>query len=428
MLAGCSLGLDPGRRRICRSLPEALEPEGSRIDITGEHVASGRYDVEITYAAIPPGDRPHAGFVRCGFGEGELGRLDLVRAETAEGPLSEIKLDVLKRWWLPDAVPRQMLPDLPMFPGRPSAAAGYLLQILINAAPLATIDALLALAYALVYGLIGRVMFGFGEVAVIGGFGTVIAMTLAMGAGLASPAALLACGLLAAVALSGLAGVTMADVLARPLGEKRGLALVVASIGLAIAVPELLRVFQGADDLWTRPMFRDPLLIVDASGFPVTATPMQAVVVVLTVSALAGLFRLLQATAAGRAWRAVAEDARTAALFGVDRWAVVAFTFAGSGMLAGLAGFLLIAQYGGIGFASGLMLGLKALLAAVVGGGGSLAGAVVAGAIVGIAETFWSGYLEIAYKDVAILVMLVLLLILRPGGLLGFAERTPRPV
>lgn len=428
LLAACSAGLDPGQRRICRALPQALEAEGTRIQIAGEGRAAAPYQVEITYDASDQGMAPRRAFVRCGFGDGAMGRLDLVRAEDAEGRLSDIKLQVLKRWWLPYAEPRQMLTDLPAIAARPPAAAGYFLQILINAVPLAAIDALLALAYALVYGLIGRVLFGFGEIAVTGGFASVIGIALAFAAGSGAPPAMLGFGLLLAVAVSTLAGRAMAEILARPLAERRGLALVVASIGLAIAVPEGLRLAQGADDRWVRPMLREPILLADASGFTMTATPVQGLVVVLATAAIAALFIVMRRTAAGRVWRAVAEDGRTASLLGIDRWRVMSLTFAASGALSGLAGFLLVASYGGIGFASGLLIGLKALLAAVVGGVGSLGGAVLAGALVGIAETFWSGYAEIAYKDVAILAMLVLLLVLRPGGLLGFAGRTPRPV
>lgn len=427
-LSTCSVGLDPAQRRICRALPEALEDEGALVRITGERQLAPPSSVEVDYEVALGDGRLRREFVRCGFGEGELGRLDLVRAETRAGRLSEIKLGVLKRWWLPHAQLHEILPLTPLLDARPPAGLGYVLQIALNAVPLAAVDALLALAYALVYGLLGRILFGFGEVAVIGGYGTVIAVALGLSASLAWAPVLLGLGSLLAAALASLAACAMADILARPLGQGRALALVVASVGLAIAVPEGLRIAQGAGELWLRPLFRDPVLLLDASGFTVTATPMQAIVVASTAGAVAAVFAVLRGTAGGRAWRAVSEDAQAAALSGIDRTRVVMQTFAASGALAGLAGFLLVANYGGIGFASGLLLGLKALLAAVVGGAGSLGGAVLAGLIVGIAETVWSGYGEIAYKDVAILAMLVFLLVLRPGGLLGFAGRTPRPV
>jgi branched-chain amino acid transport system permease protein len=212
------------------------------------------------------------------------------------------------------------------------------------------------------------------------------------------------------------------------LARGRGLALVVASVGLAIAIPEALRLAQGAADRWVQTFLRDPVPLIAAAGFSVTATPMQGLVAALAIASMLALGLVMARTPAGRAWRAAAEDPGAAALFGVDLNRVAFLTFVASGALSGLAGFMLVANYGGIGFSAGLLLGLKALLAAVVGGVGSLAGAALAGALIGIVETFWSGYFEIAYKDVAVLALLTMLLVLRPGGLLGFAERGPRPV
>ena len=170
------------------------------------------------------------------------------------------------------------------------------------------------------------------------------------------------------------------------------------------------------------------MTLIAAPGFPVTATAMQAIVVGLSLAAMAALAVGLRRSGAGRAWRAVAEDASTAELLGVDGGRVMLRTFAVAGALAGLAGFLLVVHYGGIGFSAGLLLGLKALLAAVVGGVGSLAGAALAGALVGVLETLWSGYFPLAYKDVAVLGALTFLLVLRPGGLLGYADSGPRLV
>jgi branched-chain amino acid transport system permease protein len=435
LLVGCAADLDPGQVRVCALLPAALEPEGTSIEIF--HVArGGTGDIRVTYRAERPERAPQESEVRCVFaGQGVAGdRLELVVVETDGRRLSDIQLHVLKRWYLggegvvAEAAERD-LPRAPPLVGLPlSLETAFALQLLVNAVPLASLDALLALAYALVYGLVGRIMFGFGEVAVIGGFGTVIGLGIAVAAGLSGPAVALPIGLVAAIAVSTLAGIALAAILARPLARRRGLALVVASIGLAIAIPEALRLAQGAGDLWTQTFFREPVTLIAAPGFPVTATAMQAIVAGLALVAMSALALVLRRSGAGRAWRAVAEDAGTAELLGVDGGRVMAGTFAVAGAFAGLAGFLLVVHYGGIGFSAGLLLGLKALLAAVVGGVGSLAGAALAGVLVGVLETVWSGYFPIAYKDVAVLGALTFLLVLRPGGLLGYAEAGPRQV
>jgi branched-chain amino acid transport system permease protein len=435
LLAGCAADLDPEQARICALLPGAVEPEGAAIEILRQAPGAGDLQVRVAYRAARADGSRRSGEIGCGFaGEGLAGgRLDLVAVESDGRRLGDIQLHILKRWYLgAEGVAAEAARDLPQAP--PLVAVplpheiAYALQLLVNAAPLAGLDALLALAYALVYGLVGRILFGLGEVAVVGGFGTVLGLGLAVTLGLTAPAAALPIGLAAAVLVSTLGGVALAGMLGRLLALRRGLGLVVASIGLAVAIPEALRLAQGSGDLWTQTFFRAPVTLVAAPGFPVTATAMQAVVVLLSLAALTAMGIGLRRSGAGRAWRAVAEDAGTAELLGVDRGRVMLKTFAVSGALAGLAGFLLVVHYGGIGFSAGLLLGLKALLAAVVGGVGSLAGAALAGALVGVLETLWSGYFPLAYKDVAVLGALTFLLVLRPGGLLGWADAGPRQV
>lgn len=436
LLAGCAADLDPEQARICALLPAAVEPEGTAIEIFRRAPGARDLQVRIAYRAVRADGGRHSGEIGCGFaGEGLAGgRLDLVAVESDGRRLSDIQLHILRRWYLgaegvaAEAAARDLPKAPPLLAVPLPRELAYALQLLVNAAPLAGLDALLALAYALVYGLVGRILFGFGEVAVIGGFGTVLGLGLAVTLGLTAPAAALPVGLAAALMVSTLAGIALAALLGSLLRHRRGLGLVVASVGLAVAIPEALRLAQGAGDLWTQTFFREPVTLVAAPGFPVTATAMQAIVLGLSLVALAALGIGMRRSGAGRAWRAVAEDAGTAELLGVDRGRVMLRAFAASGALAGIAGFLLVVHYGGIGFSAGLLLGLKALLAAVVGGVGSLAGAALAGALVGVLETFWSGYFPLAYKDVAVLGALTFLLVLRPGGLLGYAGTGPRQV
>ena len=128
----------------------------------------------------------------------------------------------------------------------------------------------------------------------------------------------------------------------------------------------------------------------------------------------------------GRAWRACADDALAAELFGVDRGRVLLRTFALASALAGLAGYVMTVYYGTVGYAGGIVLGLKALLAAVAGGIGSVPGAFLGGLLLGGAEALWSALFPIEFRDLAVFSLLVVLLVVRPSGLFGFVEPLPR--
>jgi branched-chain amino acid transport system permease protein len=141
-----------------------------------------------------------------------------------------------------------------------------------------------------------------------------------------------------------------------------------------------------------------------------------------------GVLVLLGRSRFGRCWRAFADDPRAAALFGVSPARLLAATFLLAGLLAGLAGWIVAVYYGNVGFAMGTVLGLKALVAAVVGGIGSVPGAFLGGILVGLVETLWSAYFDIAMREVVVYAILVAVFVLRPGGLLGFSGPSPRDV
>ena len=124
----------------------------------------------------------------------------------------------------------------------------------------------------------------------------------------------------------------------------------------------------------------------------------------------------------GRQWRAFADDPGAAALFGVARERLIASTFVLAGLMTGLAGWIVAVYYGNVSFAMGTTLGLKALVAAVIGGIGSVPGAFLGGILVGLIEAgLWSAYFDIAFRDVVVFSLMIVMFVLRPGGLLGFA-------
>jgi branched-chain amino acid transport system permease protein len=142
----------------------------------------------------------------------------------------------------------------------------------------------------------------------------------------------------------------------------------------------------------------------------------------VTIAVMAGTTLVIHKTSLGRAQRACEQNPGMAALLGVNVDRVISLTFVMGAMLAAVAGFLVTLYYGSIDFFIGFLAGLKAFTAAVLGGIGSLPGAMLGGLLIGLIEAFWSGYLSIELKDVAVFATLILVLLLRPNGLLGRSE------
>ncbi len=191
------------------------------------------------------------------------------------------------------------------------------------------------------------------------------------------------------------------------------------TIGWAIFLQEYLRLIQGTRERWLQPIYTEPHLLGAAQGFAVSVATSQILVLLLTAGLCAALWLGMARSRFGRHHRACSDDGAMAALCGVDVDRTVALSFALGAAYAAAGGFLVILYYGGVNFYMGLLLGFKALVAAIVGGIGSVPGAMLGGVLVAVLETFWSGYLTIAYKDVAVFGLLAAMLVFRPCGLLG---------
>jgi branched-subunit amino acid ABC-type transport system permease component len=211
-----------------------------------------------------------------------------------------------------------------------------------------------------------------------------------------------------------------------PLMRQTGQRVLIGTMALAIALQEFLRLAQGSRLTWVQPMLNAPYAVARAGDFVVTVTPMALGAAALCLSAALALLALMRWSRFGRAWRACADDALAAELFGIDRNRVLLTTFALASALAGIAGYVMTVYYGTVGYAGGIVLGLKALLAAVVGGIGSVPGAFLGGILLGCAEALWSALFPIEFRELAIFTLLVVLLVFRPSGLFGFAEPLPR--
>ncbi len=431
-LAGCAAAPDPQETRLCRMIAPTLLPEGAQAVVLRQSGAvepfaqeGGRRRVRIDWRpATAPTHRPL--FILCRFGEKPTPSAppDLLGVETESGPFPEPRVIFLKRFWL--ETPEAQLAD-PGFaarePARLGFAAAYAAQHALSALPSMAVYALLATAYALIYGLVGRIVLSFGELAAAAGYAAWFVFAFAADA---APAALLAGALLIGLWSATLHGVALSRFVFEPLRRASGQQVLVAAVGLSLAFQEYLRLAQGSSLRWAGPILAEPVTLARAEGFAVTVTPVALLVALLALAAGLALLAAMRVSRFGRDWRAAADDAETAALFGVSPRAIFAKTFALSAALAGLAGVALTAHLGGVGYAAATTLGLKALIGAILGGVGSVPGAFLGGLTIGLVEALWSAAFPIVWRDVAVYGLLALVLAIRPEGLFGWRDERPR--
>lgn len=301
----------------------------------------------------------------------------------------------------------------------------YFSQQLINGVTLGSIYGLIAIGYTMVYGIIGMINFAHGDIFMIGAFVGLIALVV-LGLSAATPFFLLVLGLLLviaiAMALTAVWGWTVERIAYRPLRGSFRLAPLITAIGMSITLQNFVQISQGARVKPVQPIITGGYSLMESDGFAVQISNIQIIIVVLTVALMAGFTLLISRTSLGRAQRACEQDARMAALLGVNVDRTISLAFVMGAALAAVAGVMFVLYYGVIDFYIGFLAGIKAFTAAVLGGIGSLPGAMLGGLLIGLIETFWSAYFSIEYKDVAAFSILVIVLIFMPSGLLGRAE------
>jgi branched-chain amino acid transport system permease protein len=424
MLTGCSPVLETDQARLCRMALPALMPQDSQIAVLTQTPDKDGRGLKIVFAAAAPAEAPQNHLAACRFREPGRPREsgDLTSLTLDGEPLSETRLFFLIRDWLatPDGQAADPAPlgDLSGLPVVPHAIA-YGLQMALDGLPLASIYALLAAAYSLIYALIGRINFAFGEIAAAGGYAAAIVAIAMLGW---PPAPLLIAAFALAAAVASAWGFASAHMVFIPLRQARGQQVLVASVGLALFLRELLRLAQGDRSSWMSPQLNQPLALARSGDFVAVVTPMAFVVSAVTLAAGVGLVVIFRFSRLGRELRAYADDPLAAEMMGISPAAVTARAFALSGALAGLAGATMTAAFGAVGYGISATLTLKALTAAIIGGIGSLPGAFLGGLIVGAAETGWSALFPIDYRDIAVYALLTLFIALRPSGLLGHRE------
>ncbi len=295
----------------------------------------------------------------------------------------------------------------------------YFLQQLVNGVSLGAVYGLIAIGYTMVYGIIGMINFAHGDIYMVGAFISLIFLTLLASLGITSLPLALALVLLVTVVITALYGWTVERVAYRPLRGAPRLAPLISAIGVSIVLQNYVQLAQGARVKVLPPLITGSLTLSSSDEFDVTISTIQIVIVVVTVALMGGFTWLIQSTSLGRAMRATEQDMTMAALVGVDVDRTISATFVIGAGLAAVAGLLVTLYYGVIDFYLGFVAGIKAFTAAVLGGIGSLPGAMLGGLLIGVVEALWSGYFSSAYKDVAVFAILILVLILKPSGLLG---------
>ena len=299
----------------------------------------------------------------------------------------------------------------------------YFFQQLINGLTLGSIYGLIAIGYTMVFGIIGMVNFAHGDVFMLSTFiALIFLMVLTQVVGLSSLAIALFLVLIAAMLLTSLWAWAIERFAYRPLRGSFRLAPLISAIGMSIFLSNLVQVTQGPRYKPAPQMLGDVITLHEGVDYTVTVSYKQLLIVAVTAVLLAAFWYIVQNTAVGRAQRACEQDRKMAALLGVDVNATISLTFVMGAALAAVAGLMFMIYYGVVHFNDGFTPGVKAFTAAVLGGIGSLPGAVLGGLLIGLIETMWSAYFSIDYKDVATFSILAIVLIFLPSGLLGKPE------
>jgi branched-chain amino acid transport system permease protein len=298
----------------------------------------------------------------------------------------------------------------------------YFLQQLVNGLTLGAIYGLIAIGYTMVYGIIGMINFAHGDIYMIGAFISLIGFLIMSTLGVSSVPLALAFVLIMAMVFTAVYGWAVERVAYRPLRGSSRLAPLISAIGMSIVLENYVQLAQGARVKPLQPMIQGSLTLASTEKFHVTISVLQVVIFFLTLALMAVFTYVIRRTPLGRAQRATEQDMTMASLLGVNVDRTISITFVIGAALAAVAGLMVTLYYGVIDFYIGFIAGIKAFTAAVLGGIGSIPGAMLGGLLIGLIEAMWSGYFSIAYKDVAVFGILVLVLIFRPSGLLGRPE------
>lgn len=298
----------------------------------------------------------------------------------------------------------------------------YFIQQFLNGLTLGSAYALIAIGYTMVYGIIGMINFAHGEVYMIGSYVSFIVIAGLMMLGIDIGWILVAAAFVAAIVVSSSYGWSIERVAYRPVRHSKRLIALISAIGMSIFLQNYVSLSQGSRDLALPSLITGQWVLGKSNGFEATVTKMQLTIWVVTLLSMLVLTLFIRYSRMGRACRACAEDLKMASLLGINTDRVISLTFVIGAAMAAVAGILLGQFYGVINPYIGFMAGMKAFTAAVLGGIGSIPGAMLGGLILGVAEAMTSAYLSTEYKDVVSFGLLIGVLLIMPTGILGRPE------
>ena len=288
------------------------------------------------------------------------------------------------------------------------------LQQLINGISLGSIYALVALGYTMVYGILRLINFAHGDVYMLGAFVGYYAAKWLDGR-VESPAVKFIAVFFFSVAVCSLIGMAIERFAYRPVRYAPRLTLLIVAIGVSLLIENSSQLIFGADPKFFPQLI--PEKHIELGGLAVTNQQLVVLTVALALMIMLHLF--IHKTRTGTAMRAVSFNLDAAKLMGIDTDKIIAITFALGSGLAAAGGILVAINIPGINPLMGIMTGLKAFIAAVLGGIGNIPGAMMGGMILGLAEVFVSGYGYSTYRDAIAFLILIAILIFKPTGLLG---------
>ena len=299
------------------------------------------------------------------------------------------------------------------------------LQQLVNGLVLGSIYALVALGYTMVYGILGLINFAHGDITMIGALVALTVMQMLAGSGV-PPIAVIFIAMGASVAVCIAIGVTVERVAYRPLRRAPRLAPLITAIGVSILIQYSAALVWGKQYISLPQIIEPTTMSVGGAQF----SDLQVYIFLLACAIMGALLWFIKSSRIGRAMRATEQNPDIAGLMGVDTNRIIAFTFLIGSAVGAVAGVMVVLYYGLGHYFMGFMLGLKAFTAAVLGGIGNVAGAMLGGLLLGVIESLASGYigdltggmLGSNYRDIFAFLVLIGVLILRPSGLLGQQE------
>jgi branched-chain amino acid transport system permease protein len=293
-----------------------------------------------------------------------------------------------------------------------------LLQQLMNGLILGSIYGLIAIGYTMVYGIIGMINFAHGDVYMIAAYLTAIFLASLSFLGITAVPLALFCTLVVTLIVISIYGMTIERVAYRPLRNTTRLSALISAIGVSLVLQNMVQKAQGSEHQGVPNLISGVIRMGSDKGF-IQISNIQLMILISTLIFMIVLTCVVKFTQVGRAMRATQEDIGMAEILGINTNKIISKVFALGAVMAGLAGFLVSLNYGSFDFYIGFVTGIKAFTAAVLGGIGSLPGAMLGGIILGMSESLFSGFVNTDYKDVFAFALLILVLIFRPSGILG---------